>query len=267
MTITTDDEYRYIVSNGIPDHEPGRFPNRGNPNAITTQEHRFRLPLHPTEADEPTPLGLSPFGVAINGVPFDPGTADFWNGDRESGWQYEALSGEIDLGLDAHNAHVQPGGAYHYHGAPAGVVGGEDDDRPTLIGYAADGFPVYAYAKFEHEPKPSYRVKAGSRPNGPGGAYDGTFVADYEYVEGSGDLDECNGRVGATPEYPEGTYHYFITNAFPFIPRLWRGDPDGSFLRRPHPGGPPGGRRPPITAVQPAEKLATTWGDVKRSSR
>ena len=57
----------------------------------------------------------------------------------------------------------------------------------------------------------------------PGGKYDGTFTADYEYVAGSGDLDECNGRFGVTPEYPQGIYYYCITEEFPQLARQWRG--------------------------------------------
>src|SRR4051794_25750802 len=64
-------EYRYIESNGIPDHEYGRFPNRGNPNAVQEQDNRFRVPAQPTEADQITKLRLGPFGIAINGVLFD----------------------------------------------------------------------------------------------------------------------------------------------------------------------------------------------------
>jgi YHYH protein len=68
-------------------------------------------------------------------------------------------------------------------------------------------------------------------------------------VKGAGDLDECNGRVGVTPEFPGGTYHYYLTSDFPFIPRLYRGTPDSSFERHGPPGGPnggrPGGGRPP----------------------
>ncbi len=56
------------------------------------------------------------FGVALNGLPLDPGTAEFWHNDPN--WNYEAMSGKMDLGLDENNAHVQPNGAYHYHGLP-----------------------------------------------------------------------------------------------------------------------------------------------------
>src|ERR1051326_7032907 len=85
----------------------------------------------------------------------------------------------------------------------------------------------------------SYRLKPGQRPGGPGGKYDGKFTADYEYVKGSGDLDECNGRFGPTTEYPQGTYHYYLTEEFPYIGRFWRGTPDQSFMKRgPGPEGP-----------------------------
>jgi len=129
-----------------------------------------------------------------------------------------------------------------------------------LIGYAADGFPIYAeygHTKADDASsplkklRPSYNLKKGNRPkgdDGPGGKYDGTFVQDYEFAKGGGDLDECNGRTGVTPEYSDGTYYYVVTDSFPFIPRFFRGTPDSSFERRmgPPPGGPGGrNRRPP----------------------
>lgn len=39
----------------------------------------------------------------------------------------------------------------------------------------------------------------------------GSFIQDYIYEEGYGDLDEFNGRFSVTPEYPNGTYAYFLT--------------------------------------------------------
>jgi hypothetical protein len=250
-------EFRYIESNGIPDHEYGRFPNRENPNVVQEQDNRFRVPARPVQADKTTKLRLGPFGIAVNGVLFDPGAAEFWDDDPRSGWQFEALSGKIDLGMDANNAHVQPTGSYHYHGLPKGLITrlGGAESMP-LLGYAADGFPIYANRAFSDandakskmtQMRSSYRVKKGTRPSGPRGTFDGTYVEDYEYVAGLGDLDECNGRRGVTPQYPEGTYYYCLTSEFPFIPRAWRGHPDESFRRGPDgpPPGPDGKRRPP----------------------
>ncbi len=276
VEIYEKDGFRHIKSNGIANHSTGRFPNRGNPNRIRPQDYKFKVPLNPkissntsNQFDEnrdrrrggrpPMPPPL--FGVAINGIPFDPGTAEAWNNDRRSGWNNEALTGKINLGIDKNNAHVQPTGAYHYHGIPNGLVKklSENDigKKMILVGYAADGFPIYSQygyanpndAKSEIKKlASSYKLKDGKRPSGPGGKFDGTYLQDFEYVKGSGDLDECNGRLGTTPEYPNGIYHYFLTDTFPFIPRCHKGTPDKSFQKQP-PGGrfgrPPRGRRPP----------------------
>ncbi len=51
----------------------------------------------------------------------------------------------------------------------------------------------------------------------------GRYVEDYDFVAGLGDLDQYNGRFTVTPEYPNGTYAYFVTVAddgsplFPYI--------------------------------------------------
>lgn len=238
VSISTDGQYRYIEANGIPDHATGAFPNAGNPNSISAQNYSYQVPLNPQLTGTTIDAERINFGVALNGVPFDPETAEFWNNDRSSGWRYEALSGKMNLGIDNHHAHVQPSGAYHYHGIPTALVSTQGRSHSNLIGYAADGFPIYAgygYVNADNaesgvkKMKPSYRLKAGVRPNGPGGNYDGTFVQDYAFQQGSGDLDECNGRSGVTPDYPQRTYHYFLTDEFPFVPRCFKGTPDSSF--------------------------------------
>ena len=275
VEIRTDDRFRYVTSDGLPDHATGRFPNDHNPNTIRARQHRLRMPLRPTAVERPQPTGRFLFGVAVNGVPFDPGTAERWTGPNGEIWHGEAKGGELDLGLDQHNAHVQPDGTYHYHAIPVGLL--EQRAREAqpgamvLVGWAADGFPIYGPRGHKDANdlaselvplRSSYRLKEGARPaNGPPGNYDGTYAEDYEFVAGAGDLDECNGRVGVTSEYPEGTYYYVLTEQWPFVGRMFRGAPDRSFEKqgpppgggrpgdRPPPrggrGGPPGGGRPP----------------------
>jgi len=242
VRIWVDGVTRYIEANGLPDHETGTFPNANNPNAISEQSYAYQVPAAPTVLGQSSANGiLDVFGIAINGVPFDPGAAEFWNDDPTSGWQLEPMSSAINLGEDDSNAHVQPTGGYHYHGIPEGIVGGESGIMHSpLVGFAADGFPVYARYGYADASNPSsavtslrssYRVKSGTRAGGPGGGYDGTYVADYEWVSGLGDLDENNGRSGITPEYPGGTYYYVLTDRFPFIPRSFAGSPDAGFAR------------------------------------
>ncbi|MEM9110732.1 MAG: YHYH protein [Planctomycetota bacterium] len=281
VSIVVKDGKRHITSNGIPAHKTGSFPTRGNPNAISEQSYRYQVPANPKVADKTTSVYGQPFGVALNGVPFDPGTAEVWskNGrtqvrgahNNKNTWNYDALSGKINLGIDSSNAHVQPSGAYHYHGIPHGLVAIQQKKQGkaqmTLVGYAADGFPVYSEYAYDdadnassklRKMEPSFRLKKGTRPGGddaPGGKHDGTYNQDFEYVEGLGDLDECNGRTGVTPEYPDGTYYYVMTEGFPMIPRAFRGTPDESFERRrgSRNGGPGGDdrRRPPRDGDRP----------------
>ena len=256
VSIETTPTQRIIRSNGLPDHAPGAFPNKGNPNRVSAQKYEFKMTLKPKAADKPTPAQRWFFGVALNGVPFEPGTAEVWNRDPSSGWHYQAMSGKMDLGLDSHHAHVQPNGAYHYHGLPTGMLelAKAKADSMTLVGWAADGFPIYALNGYSdakdpkskvRELKSSYRLKQGKRPeepDGPNGNYDGLFEEDFEFVKGLGDLDELNGREGVTPEFPNGIYHYVITRDYPFIGRSWKGIPDPSFRKS---GGGPGGPRGP----------------------
>jgi len=237
-----------VEANGIPWHKVGQFPNRSNPHTISEQAYEFVVQANQRASRQITPLHNdtefgppnTPFGIAVNGVLFDPGTAEFYNGDRRSDWNYEALSGAVPLGVDENNAHVQPNGAYHYHGLPTGLLQKlnlNDKKHSPLIGYAMDGYPIYALYGYKDPKdskssvknlKSSYKLKEGRRPRSardPGGKYDGTFSKDYQFVKGSGDLDECNGRFTVTAEYPEGTYAYFLTEDWPVIPRNFKATP------------------------------------------
>ena len=255
VTITVRGDKRVIESNGIPDHPVAAFPNRGNPNAISEQKYRLEVPVRPQPAAEQPGRFPYAWGVALNGVVFDPGTAEVYNdGDRSNPWRYEALKSNTEmgttpriptgLGLDQNHGHVQPNGAYHYHGLPtlliARLSGGET--KMTHVGWAADGYPVYAVYAYANPGDPksalkamksSYRLKTAERggdgQTSPTGKPDGSFALDFEYVPGHGDLDEFGGRTGVTPEFPEGTYYYMLTEEFPFIPRKLKGTPDPSF--------------------------------------
>ena len=144
-----------VEANGIPKHKVGRFPSRHNPNSVEEQTHNFSIPTNQKPASQPISLHNesgrgppnTPFGIAVNGVLFDPGTAEFYMGDRRADWNYEALGGSVLLGLDANHGHVQPNGSYHYHGLPTGLLkklGVNAKEHSPLVGYAMDGYPVYA---------------------------------------------------------------------------------------------------------------------------
>mgnify|MGYP001034253246 CR=1 FL=1 len=239
---------RDLVANGIPDHVVGQFPNANNPHEITEQNVNMSFSLEPTLTEIAQELGgpNGATGYVLNGVKIDANTAGTCDDSGEDctlvgnsgNWQIEALGqSSFDFGTDENNAHVQPGGAYHYHGMPEGFIAlrGANNTTMTLIGWAADGFPIYARYGYSDADDASSALEAmtgsyqlvavvsTSRPSVD--IYPlGTFAQDWEYVEGSGDLDECNGRVGVTPEFPEGIYHYFATDTYPYFQRCVKGE-------------------------------------------
>jgi len=254
---------RILIGNGIPNHEVGTFPNINNPNTIREQNVNERFTLCPEIITE---NGLEVVGpalviaYAINSVKFDPATTGTCNDSGEcslaqgqGNWNIEALGHDtFDIGADMNHAHVQPNGAYHYHGMPELLVDFLGNNQGmTIVGWASDGFPVYARYGFSdpNDPnssikslEPSYKLKSEPDPNRPntltaliGGPSQetinpnspipmGAFTQDYEYVVGLGDLDQCNGRYGVTPEFPEGIYYYVVTDDFPFFTRCLKGD-------------------------------------------
>ena len=247
---------RIINANAIPVHYVGLFGSiQGalNPNPISEQNLTYTITTSPSETGNLISLlGSSgpdfSFGILFNGIELDPIAAEpFPHGDRNDPdvnweWNLEALN--VQIGLDCNNAHVQPNGKYHYHGVPSLFIQdlNPSSSEMTLIGYAADGFPIYykyAYTDASDvnssviEMASSYSIKSGNRPGdgttAPCDSYDGTYSTDYEYIAGSGTLDETNGRYGVTPEFPSSTYYYVVTEAFPSIPRFFRGTPSNDF--------------------------------------
>lgn len=238
---------RVLSANGIPDHEVGTFPNANNPNTITAQSISASYTLTPTEANKATTLGgpAGTIGYVLNGVKIDAGTGGTCNdtgstcdlGGRVGNWNIEALGQtSFNFGTDMNNAHVQPNGEYHYHGLPENFITklGGDSSKMTLIAWAADGFPIYArygYSEANDAASPlksmtgSYQHVSSVSTSRPAvSTYPlGTFGQDWTYVAGSGDLDECNGRFAVTPEFPEGIYHYYATDTYPFFQRCVKG--------------------------------------------
>ena len=106
-----------------------------------------------------------------------------------------------------------------------------------ILGYAYDGNPIYGPYGFSNpldDSSPVVKMESGyslkgSRVDGPVDApYPmGTFIDDYQWTPtvntGKTRLDVNNGRFCVTPDYPNGTYAYFLTidstgtPVFPYI--------------------------------------------------
>ena len=71
--------------------------------------------------------------------PSHPVAAEFCQRNPRSGWQHAAMIGAVNLGLHESHAHVQPDGAYHYHGIPTALIRKlARAEVMVLTGFAAD---------------------------------------------------------------------------------------------------------------------------------
>lgn len=247
--VLVNSDLRTISTNALPNHDTGEFPNSGNPNSISAQQDTYTFPTQPNFTGNAI-TSRTP-GVAINGIKFEPETAERATCSTGEEYRIEAIQDFIDLGLDFNNAHVQPTGAYHYHGASQKIVEnlGEGKDDLVHVGFARDGHLMY-YSK-QNTFKPSYTLVSEPRTGsncqislGPisdpvelaGTSPDGTYKEDWVYDASLGDLDECNGIT------IEGQYVYLLTDDYPYISRCLKGE----FTEQSGSGGtPPQGQRPP----------------------
>ena len=95
----------------------------------------------------------------------------------------EPLTNEINS-FDQYSGHPQPQGIYHYHLEPYYLTNLNGKD--TFLGFLLDGFPVYG--PIENQVKIT-----------------------------NDDLDDYHGHQHATTDYPNGIYHYHITDDDPYI--------------------------------------------------
>lgn len=264
LTVSVDANSCNFVSNEIPNHD---F-NDGSTSFVTPvseQDADFRVNKMPAQVGTTTALSLSTTNaVFLNGVTLDLLAAACYDvgneplgrekigcGENEinNPWRYDPMSPLNDFGTDSHNAHSQPDGSYHYHGNPVAMFEQECDlsgIASPVIGYAADGFPVFGSCYQDPQTgnivkaSSSYRLKANggmrqavqgyTTPSGGTGVvasnnYDGQFIGDWEYVAGTGVLDECNGMT------VNGEYGYYVTDTYPWVLACFKGEVNTSFIK------------------------------------
>ena len=229
-----------LQSNGVPNHNFNDG-NTGFPNDLTAQNQSYEITATPEFANTSTYLRIgTDNGLMLNGVKIDLlAAACFGVGNERTGcfdmdnpWRFDPMHPANGFRVDSHNAHVQPNGSYHYHGSPNAMFNSDSAVISPVVGFAADGFPIFG-SWFDdngviRKAQTSYRLKSGDRESvdgydTPSGSYDGKFRQDYEFVEDSGDLDECNGMT------KDGVYGYYITEEFPYILACLRGQSDATF--------------------------------------
>jgi hypothetical protein len=236
----------YVSCTCIPGYDIG--PWTGNPNIPSNQNFVYKITLNPvqnTGTAIATQLGHT--GVWSNGVSIF-NSKDAMSYNNMGIWEQNAIVFE-GASFDTCLGHPAPNGEYHHHLNPRCLYDDHDSSvHSPIIGYAFDGFPVYgAYGYVNtngtggitrmkssfHERNITVRT---TLPDGTvltAGQYGppvsvtyplGSYIEDFEYIVGSGDLDDHNGRLCVTPEYPFGTYAYFVTlddsltAAYPYTP-------------------------------------------------
>ena len=223
----------YVSCTCIPGYDIGPWTN--NPNLPANQNFVYKITRHPiqnTGTPVQTPNGH--IGVWTNGVSiFNAKDAHSFN--NQNIWNQNAVIVE-GISFDSCLGHPAPNGEYHHHLNPRCLYDDHDSSiHSPIIGYAFDGFPIYgAYGNKYTDGtggitrmRSSYQLRSitdrttlpdgtvlNSSQYGPAVSVTyplGYYIEDFEYVPGSGDLDEHNGRFCITPEYPSGIYAYFIT--------------------------------------------------------
>lgn len=163
----------------MPDHDfnaTGRFAT-----PFSEQNLKQAVTTSPTAAPSPTTLSLHyDNAIFLKGVKLDlmaagcDGDGKIGCFDMSSPYRYDPMGPESGFGADEHNAHTQRDGTYHYHGNPMALFEQDNPDEPSpVIGFAADGFPIFGSSIRDgvvvRRATTSYRIKSGTRPDGPGG--------------------------------------------------------------------------------------------------
>lgn len=238
-------DYVYINSSGVPIYQIGPWLD-GNPDVPRNQNFTFKIPRRPVpNNNQRTSTPLGPIGIWRDGVTmFNALDARSYN--NQNIWHQNAVVAEAS-GFDSCLGHPAPGGVYHHHQNPRCHYNVDATAHSPLIGYAFDGFPIYgAYGHANSNGtggikrmQSGYRLRnITQRRTLPDGTvlqpaqYGpdvsptfplGLYLEDFQYVAGTGDLDQYNGRFAITPEYPNGIYAYYATlnadgsSAFPYI--------------------------------------------------
>lgn len=190
---TCDGASILVVSNGVPDYTYIGT----SPGAPDGREFTFTIAAQPVMADTATEVPyIGPIGVTLGGIAI-------YGPTEGTGGDVDSLPGIISE-CGSHNG---PGG-FHTHK----ILASENTDcfftpaevaaEPQLAGFAFDGFPIYTGID---QYTSSWQLTDES-----------LFATDtwaaHTYVEGSGDLDQCNGRTDE-----DGNYAYYTTEAFPYV--------------------------------------------------
>lgn len=255
--------YVYVHTNNIPSYSIGSW--AANPNTPVATNNWYKISRNPTAATSKVGTSLGAMGALINGVAlYNPNDAQSYN--NLNIWNRNAYYNE-KISFDSCNGHPAPGGQYHNHINPVCLYNSTNSAKHSpLLGFLFDGYPIYGpfgYSSANNSASPinrlltSYttrnitvRTSLASGPPLTASQYGppvnatypiGNYLQDYQYVAGLGDLDAFNGRYCVTPDFPTGTYAYFLStdaNNSPVYPYLTGPNYYGNYLNQMGQGAP-----------------------------
>lgn len=200
------------------------------------QTYKFTIPTTPKYSSKVTSTSLGSIGVMISGaVLYNPFEGDGKTVAMAKNFTITNSAGITASFIDKCAGHPTPDiGAYHYHGLPNCVTAKVDKvSKPShIIGFALDGFPIYGDRDIKGK-----QVTAKN-------------------------LDQCNGVISATPEFPKGIYHYVLLGTADARSSIacFHGEVDASQIQAMPPMG--GGMPMPDTGAA-AKKLGITEDALK----
>ena len=166
--------------------------------------------------------GYTSGNVLIDIIPVGSGaiataTIKEWRKDR-----FKKTSVDSENGTFFYNYVTSIGQGYGYLASPTTLRTNDTGaSHSPILGFAYDGNPIYGCYGYSDPLDSSSSISKMSSSYMPvttrdGGPTEsnypiGTFIQDWVYVHERGSLDKNNGRYCVTPEYPNGTYAYFIT--------------------------------------------------------
>ena len=229
----------------------GSFPSNKNKNTILPKNFQRNLRLRVGENDNtPTNVTVKDIGILNNGVLLYTiyGITEIPNSDNSgidtapTGFNWNPVMFLDRFGSDNLGGSPDISGTYHFYDSTFlkrwDIVGTKkeyyyttnynqdifrhENGHSKILGIMMDGYPLYGpYGHTDPTNNSSdiirittsYSLKTTLDAGRPSEAVNskGSFVQDYEYISTTGKLDSHNGRFCKTPEYPNGTYAYFLT--------------------------------------------------------
>ncbi|XP_069969567.1 uncharacterized protein [Penaeus vannamei] len=197
---TVSDNYRVIVTNGVPGHVYVTSVDSPDHQQACPHEVFMAVPAKPIKGRAYLPYGQGVVGIAVSGG-FFYNHYSFINNDAADLYEVERS--------DVCNGHSDRYCRYHYNLIPTCVAGA---GTCAMVGYMLDGFPVYMYCNHDTENRP---LTSCYQLNGRG---DGTLRSHYTFNEtafytGNCDLDRANGY-----RFPDVRgYAYILSEDYPFV--------------------------------------------------